>query len=63
MTDLLTPEDLERYTHLKQSARQSAWLTEQGITHRIRRDGTVAVTWTQINNLTVKTQEPRWERA
>lgn len=64
MTDLLTPEQLADYTHLKQSLRQSRWLSENGITHRMRRDGTIAVTWTQINNSAVRTeQQPRWAEA
>lgn len=64
MTDLLTAEQLEAYTHLRQSARQSRWLSENGITHRMRRDGTIAVTWTQINNSqTASAQQPRYDAA
>lgn len=64
MTDLLTAEQLADYTHLRQSARQSRWLSENGITHRMRRDGTIAVTWTQINNSAVRAeQQPRWAEA
>lgn len=64
MTETLTPEELETYTGYKQSAKQSEWLSENGILHRRRNNGTIAVTWTQINNPPVMSgSQPRWERA
>jgi hypothetical protein len=64
MPDFLTESDLVAYTHLKQSAAQARWLSECGIPYHRRRDGTVAVTWTQINNQrTHKTAEPNYDAA
>jgi hypothetical protein len=67
MTDLLTPEEVARITKpLTQPAAQSRWLTSQGITHSRAPDGSIIVTWWQINNPhnhRAQTEEPNWKAA
>lgn len=45
----LTPAELEAFTGYKLPKLQHDWLVRQGVRAWRRRDGTVAVTWEQIN--------------
>ena len=67
MDDFLNPEQIERLTRpLIQPAAQSRWLAKQGIEHARAPDGSIAVTWTQVNNRRVyiaSDQQPNWRAA
>lgn len=70
MEGFLTPTDIERITRpLVQPAAQSRWLTSQGISHSRARDGSIVVTWWQVNNPFSQQQhhlpdeEPNWGAA
>ena len=49
MTGPLTPDEIQAWTGYKLPKLQHDWLARHGIPARRRRDGTVAVTWEQIN--------------
>jgi len=59
--DFLTPEQIERLTKpLTQPAAQSRWLAKQGIEHARAPDGSIVVTWWQVNHTAPPPEEPNW---